>query len=119
MHLWNRCVFSWLTLEYPGYRLCWFYWLPPNGARLLANGHAVVGLDNLNSYYDPALKQARLQRLRDAALKRGAEFKFVRADLEDRSAVEQLFATFQPHRVVNLAAQAGVRYSIENPAAYI
>jgi len=88
-------------------------------ARLLANGHAVVGLDNLNSYYDPALKQARLQRLRDAALKQGTEFQFVRADLEDRSAVEQLFATFQPCKVVNLAAQAGVRYSIENPAAYI
>jgi len=88
-------------------------------ARLLANGHAVVGLDNLNSYYDPALKQARLQRLRDAALKRGTEFQFVRADLEDRSAVEQLFATFQPRKVVNLAAQAGVRYSLENPAAYI
>lgn len=87
--------------------------------RLLANGHVVVGLDNLNSYYDPALKQARLQRLWNAALKQGIEFRFVQADLEDRSAVEQLFATFRPRKVVNLAAQAGVRYSIENPAAYI
>jgi len=88
-------------------------------ARLLANGHAVVGLDNLNPYYDPALKQARLQRLRDLAFKQGVEFQFVQADLNDCSAVEQLFATFEPRKVVNLAAQAGVRYSIENPAAYI
>jgi len=88
-------------------------------ARLLANGHAVVGLDNLNPYYDPALKQARLQRLRDAALKQGTEFQFVRADLEDCLAIEKLFATFHPRKVVNLAAQAGVRYSIENPSAYI
>lgn len=82
--------------------------------RLLARGDEVLGYDNLNNYYDPTLKEARLARL--TALEK---FGFVRASLEDRSALENAFADFQPQRVVNLAAQAGVRYSIENPYAYI
>jgi len=82
--------------------------------RLLARGDEVFGYDNLNSYYDPKLKEARLARLTPKA-----GFSFVRASLEDRPAMERAFADFKPERVVNLAAQAGVRYSIENPHAYV
>ncbi len=82
--------------------------------RLLARGDEVLGYDNVNSYYDPALKEARLARLTPHA-----NFGFVRAALEDRPALEKAFADFRPQRVVNLAAQAGVRYSIENPHAYV
>ncbi|NPU90718.1 MAG: NAD-dependent epimerase [Gammaproteobacteria bacterium] len=82
--------------------------------RLLDRGDDVIGLDNLNDYYDVRLKEARLARLQD---KKG--FTFVRASLEDRAAIEDLFRTHKPQRVVNLAAQAGVRYSLENPQAYI
>ena len=83
-------------------------------ARLLARGDEVLGYDNLNAYYDPSLKEARLARLTPQA-----GFSFVRAALEDRPAMERAFADFKPQRVVNLAAQAGVRYSIENPRAYV
>jgi UDP-glucuronate 4-epimerase len=83
-------------------------------ARLLARGDEVLGFDDLNAYYDPSLKQARLDRLTG---QKG--FRFIKAELQDRAAVERSFADFQPQRVVNLAAQAGVRYSIENPRAYI
>ncbi|PKM16914.1 MAG: capsular biosynthesis protein CpsI [Gammaproteobacteria bacterium HGW-Gammaproteobacteria-2] len=82
--------------------------------RLLARGDEVLGYDNLNAYYDPALKQARLDRLTPHD-----SFRFVKASLEDRSALEHAFTQFAPQRVVNLAAQAGVRYSLENPQAYI
>jgi UDP-glucuronate 4-epimerase len=81
--------------------------------RLLARGDEVVGLDNLNAYYDPTLKQARLARLRTHE-----GFRFERIDLADRAAMEKLFADGAFERVVHLAAQAGVRYSIENPHAY-
>ncbi|GMQ87647.1 MAG: NAD-dependent epimerase [Gammaproteobacteria bacterium] len=82
--------------------------------RLLERGDEVVGIDNLNDYYDPALKQARLARTE-------AHDGFVneRIDLEDRDAVAALFKKYRPDRVVNLAAQAGVRYSLENPHSYI
>jgi UDP-glucuronate 4-epimerase len=82
--------------------------------RLLDRGDEVLGYDNLNDYYDVALKQARLDRLTPRA-----GFSFLKASLEDRAALEQAFASFRPQRVVNLAAQAGVRYSLENPRAYI
>ena len=82
--------------------------------RLLARDDEVLGYDNLNDYYDPRLKQARLDRL--LPLK---GFQFVQASLEDRPALEAAFDGFNPDRVVNLAAQAGVRYSLENPQAYI
>ena len=82
--------------------------------RLLARGDEVFGYDNVNAYYDPALKEARLARLTPHA-----KFSFMRASLEDRNALEEAFAQFRPERVVNLAAQAGVRYSIENPYAYV
>jgi len=82
--------------------------------RLLARGDEVLGYDNLNAYYDPTLKEARRARLTPHP-----GFRFVRAGLEDRTALEAAFADFRPQRVVNLAAQAGVRYSLENPHAYI
>jgi UDP-glucuronate 4-epimerase len=82
--------------------------------RLIARGDEVLGYDNLNDYYDPALKDARLARLTPLP-----GFSFVQASLEDREALEAAFDDFKPQRVVNLAAQAGVRYSLENPRAYI
>jgi len=84
--------------------------------RLLERGERVVGLDNLNSYYDPSLKQARLDRLDGIA---ASAWSFHRLDLADGEAMADLFAATKPRAVVNLAAQAGVRYSLENPAAYI
>ncbi len=85
--------------------------------RLLARGDRVIGLDNLNAYYDPALKRARLERLEGLAPP-GA-FRFHHLDLADTEAVAALFAAQRPARVLNLAAQAGVRHSIDNPAVYI
>ena len=81
--------------------------------RLLARGDEVIGLDNLNPYYDPSLKQARLARLRPQS-----RFSFELLDLADRAGMEALFARAKIQRVVHLAAQAGVRYSIQNPHAY-
>jgi len=81
--------------------------------RLLAAGHEVVGLDNMNSYYDPALKEARLARLLPRA-----GFRFERIDLADRDGMGRVFAADHFDRVVHLAAQAGVRYSLQNPHAY-
>jgi UDP-glucuronate 4-epimerase len=82
--------------------------------RLLARGDEVLGYDNLNAYYDPTLKEARLARLQPQP-----GFRFVRGALEDRAALDAAFDGFAPERVVNLAAQAGVRYSLENPQAYV
>lgn len=82
--------------------------------RLLERGDSVIGIDNHNDYYDPAIKEARLARHADHP-----SYKHLRVDLSDRKVIEQVFATHKPQRVVNLAAQAGVRYSIENPLAYI
>ena len=85
--------------------------------RLLQRGDRVVGLDNLNHYYDPSLKQARLRQI-ESIVPPGA-WRFERLALEDSTALMALFAEEKPSVVVNLAAQAGVRYSLENPAAYI
>jgi UDP-glucuronate 4-epimerase len=82
--------------------------------RLLADGQRVVGLDNLSDYYDPTLKQARLDQL-----KAHAGFAFERADLSDRAVMPEVFRRHRPARVVHLAAQAGVRYSLQNPHAYV
>ncbi|TKJ10803.1 NAD-dependent epimerase [Halomonas sp. 15WGF] len=82
--------------------------------RLLERGDIVIGLDNHNDYYDPALKEARLARHLSHP-----NYTHVRLDLANRVGVEQLFAKYKPKKVVNLAAQAGVRYSIANPLAYI
>ena len=82
--------------------------------RLLEAGRCVVGLDNLNSYYTPALKRARLD-----ILEQHSGFSFEKLDLVDRAAVAQLFAQFRFPVVIHLAAQAGVRYSLQNPQAYV
>jgi UDP-glucuronate 4-epimerase len=82
--------------------------------RLLSKGYEVVGLDNLNEYYDVTLKQARLARLTPEA-----RFRFVKLDLSDTTAMAELFARERFQRVVHLAAQAGVRYSLENPHSYV
>ncbi len=82
--------------------------------RLLARGDEVIGIDNLNDYYDVTLKEARLAKIIGQA-----NFTEARINLEDRDAVAELFKKHKPDRVVNLAAQAGVRYSLENPYAYI
>ncbi len=81
---------------------------------LLERGDEVIGVDNLNDYYDVSLKQARLKRLESFT-----SFEDVRSAVEDRDAMEAVFERFKPERVVHLAAQAGVRYSVENPHAYI
>ncbi len=82
--------------------------------RLLERGDIVIGIDNHNDYYDPAIKEARLERFANHP-----KYAHLRIDLADRKAVYDCFAAYRPQRVVNLAAQAGVRYSIENPLAYI
>ena len=82
--------------------------------RLLERGDTVIGIDNHNDYYDPAIKEARLARYADHP-----NYTHLRIDLADRNAMQECFVTHKPQRVVNLAAQAGVRYSIENPLAYI
>src|SRR4051812_38962753 len=81
---------------------------------LLARGDEVIGLDNLNAYYDPRLKEARLAQL----MPRNG-FHFVKADLQDRAAVEKVFMAYGPRRVIHLAAQAGVRFSLSNPHEYL
>jgi UDP-glucuronate 4-epimerase len=82
--------------------------------RLLERGDEVVGIDDLNAYYDVRLKQARLARNKSYV-----GYMEAKIGIEDREAVERVFATYRPNRVVNLAAQAGVRYSLQNPHAYV
>ena len=82
--------------------------------RLLERGAVVIGIDNHNDYYDPAIKEARLARFDSHP-----NYTHLRIDLADRQAIEDCFSSHKPERVVNLAAQAGVRYSIDNPLAYI
>jgi UDP-glucuronate 4-epimerase len=82
--------------------------------RMLERGDSVIGIDNHNEYYDPAIKEARLARHANHP-----NYTHLRIDLSDRKAIEAAFTDHKPQRVVNLAAQAGVRYSIENPLAYI
>ena len=88
-----------------GYHVC---------EKLLARGDEVVGVDNLNPYYDPSLKQARLERLLG---KPG--FRFQHLDIAERDAIDTLFAAERAPRVIHLAAQAGVRYSVSHPHAYV
>jgi len=85
--------------------------------RLLARGDTVIGVDNLNDYYDVSLKEARLQDI--AKHPQASNFKFVKLDLANTAATEALFKAEEPQRVIHLAAQAGVRYSLQNPHAYV
>ncbi|MFW1955433.1 NAD-dependent epimerase [Acinetobacter guillouiae] len=87
--------------------------------KLLERGDDVVGFDNMNDYYDPALKQARLAVLRDTAAQTQQTFTFIHANLADKAIVDQCFQDHQFDRVIHLAAQAGVRYSLENPLSYV
>ena len=82
--------------------------------QLLARGDEVVGIDNHNNYYDPAIKEARLLRFAEHP-----NYTHFRVDIANRQAIDEIFKNFKPQRVINLAAQAGVRYSIENPYAYM
>ena len=81
---------------------------------LLNRGDAVIGIDNLNDYYDPALKKARL-----SLLKNSDKFTFHRIDIVDKNSVDNIFKSESPEYIIHLAAQAGVRYSLQNPYAYI
>ena len=88
--------------------------------RLLAEGADVIGFDNLNDYYDVKLKEDRLQILQQmSAVDGNGSYRFVKGDLADKETVMQLFAEYKPQIVINLAAQAGVRYSIDHPDSYI
>lgn len=82
--------------------------------KLLERNHDVIGIDNLNDYYDVNLKISRLERIKDYRAYTG-----IKADISDRDAIEQIFKRYQPQKVVNLAAQAGVRYSIDHPHIYM
>jgi UDP-glucuronate 4-epimerase len=87
--------------------------------KLLERGDSVVGFDNVNTYYDPTLKEVRLSRQEQSANRLGVEYQFIRANLADHAAVDAAFAAHKFDRVIHLAAQAGVRHSIENPRAYV
>ena len=88
------------------------------------HGATIVGIDNINAYYDPSLKEYRLQQLQSLSecptvLPSGNKWSFIKGDIADKPAIDALFAKYPFDVVVNLAAQAGVRYSIENPDASI
>lgn len=87
--------------------------------RLLERGDSLLGIDVVNDYYDPTIKEARLKILEETAARTGSTYGFVRKDLADQQTVSDAFREFAPERVIHLAAQAGVRYSLENPHAYV
>ena len=87
--------------------------------KLLEKNISVVGIDNINSYYDIRLKEARLQQLKNIALKKDVNFDFYKENINNKSVINYIFNKTNPEIVINLAAQAGVRYSMENPSAYI
>ena len=98
------------TAGFIGFHLC---------LRLIKEGFSVIGFDNLNDYYDKNLKEARLKELYIANQRYDADFKFIKGSLESFDLLEKIFIEYEPKCVINLAAQAGVRYSLENPFAYI
>ena len=79
----------------------------------------IIGLDNMNDYYDVSIKEWRLEQIEAAAADSSSRYTFIRGDLADRKMIDDIFASYKPAVVVNLAAQAGVRYSITNPDAYV
>lgn len=87
--------------------------------KLLERGDEVVGFDSVNDYYDVSIKEARLKILEETAAKTGSEYTFIRGNLADQALVNQCFAEHKFDRVIHLAAQAGVRYSLENPHSYV
>ena len=98
------------TAGFIGFHLC---------LRLIKEGFNVIGFDNVNEYYDKDLKEARLNELYIAKKKYNADFKFIKGSLETFDLLEKIFIEYKPNCVINLAAQAGVRYSLKNPFAYI
>ena len=93
-----------------GYHLC---------KKLISENNEIIGIDNLNSYYDINLKKARLKELESSSSKESSNWKFVKCNLKDKLALNNIFEKYNPNIIINLAAQAGVRYSLENPMAYI
>tara|TARA_A100001388_G_scaffold275962_1_gene262553 strand:+ start:2599 stop:3621 length:1023 start_codon:yes stop_codon:yes gene_type:complete len=87
--------------------------------KLLKEGYSIIGFDNFNDYYDPHLKESRLKELEKISSKTGSKLIFIRGDLKEILTVKDVFETYKPEKVINLAAQAGVRYSLENPSEYI
>ncbi len=87
--------------------------------RILRENISLIGIDNMNDYYDINLKEARLKELQKIALKQDVNFKFYKENINNKSRIEEIFKKYKPEIVINLAAQAGVRYSMENPSAYI
>ena len=87
--------------------------------KLLEENISVIGIDNINQYYDVRLKESRLEELRKIKLKKNIKFDFFQQDINNKTEIDNIFKKFIPEVVINLAAQAGVRYSIENPSAYI
>ena len=87
--------------------------------RLLQEGHEVISLDNLNDYYSVKLKKDRLERIHKISKDLNSRYKFIESSLENKKILESIFSEQKPNIVINLAAQAGVRYSIENPFSYI
>ena len=87
--------------------------------RLLKENISVIGIDNINSYYDQRLKEDRLNQLRKITLKKDVEFNFFKENINNKSAIDNIFKKTTPEIAINLAAQAGVRYSLVNPSAYI
>ena len=87
--------------------------------RLLEKDSAVIGLDNFNDYYDPKLKKARHKNLEDYSKRNKKNFEMINGDIKNKTALDNLFKKYKPNIVINLAAQAGVRNSIDNPTEYI
>ena len=87
--------------------------------RLLENGENVIGLDNVNSYYDPNLKKSRLDKIKELSQTASGKWMFYKCSLQNELDLNDIFIRHSPNIVVNLAAQAGVRYSLENPSSYI
>ena len=86
---------------------------------LLENGETVIGLDNINSYYDIELKKQRLLNIEKKSNSENLNWHFIKGNLEDKELLDNLFLKYKPEIVINLAAQAGVRYSLEEPIRYI
>jgi len=86
--------------------------------RFLKDGYVVLGIDNINNYYDVKLKKDRLESIYEFALRNNLRWVFNEISIEDRESLENLFSRIKPKLVINLAAQAGVRYSIKNPRTY-
>ena len=105
-----RTVFVTGAAGFIGANLCY---------ELIRQKYNVIGLDNINNYYDITLKNARLKRINNFTKKNNLGWKFIKGDIENKNFLEEIFKNFRPEVVIHLAAQAGVRYSIKNPSVYV